>query len=261
MKTILSLILIILFTPCPVTAGGAEKKGLEIAVEADRRSSGFEDYIVDMTMVLRNRAGKESRRSIRSRVLETEDDGDKSLTIFDSPRDVRGTAMLTFTHKIGNDDQWLYLPALKRVKRISSANKSGSFMGSEFAYEDLGSREVEKYTYRYLSEGKIAENLCFAVERRPKDRKNSGYSKIISWLDQKEYRVMKEEYYDKRGRLLKTLILKNYKLYLGTHWRPHCMEMVNHQNGKQTDLLYNSYTFRTGLKDRDFNKSSLKRAR
>ena len=123
-----------------------EEKGLEIAVEADRRDTGFHDSTATMAMLLKNRRGDESTRDIRVRTLEQKNDGDKSLTIFDRPADVKGTAFLSFTHKSGPDDQWLYLPALKRVKRISSRNKSGPFMGSEFAYEDLSSQEVEKYT-------------------------------------------------------------------------------------------------------------------
>ncbi|MBC8394752.1 MAG: outer membrane lipoprotein-sorting protein, partial [Deltaproteobacteria bacterium] len=120
------------------------EKGLSIAKEADRRDTGFEDYTADLLMILKNKHGQESIRKIRIRSLEVEGDGDKSLSIFDNPRDVKGTAFLTFSHKAGDDDQWLYLPALKRVKRISSRNKSGSFMGSEFAYEDISSQEVEK---------------------------------------------------------------------------------------------------------------------
>lgn len=261
MKIVYILLQLLLFLPFPVFADETDDKGMEIAMEADRRNSGFGDYIVEMTMVLQNREGKESHRAIRSRVLETADDGDKSLTIFDSPGDIRGTAMLSITHKTGDDDQWLFLPALKRVKRISSANKSGSFMGSEFTYEDLGSRELEKYDYRYVGEEEAGANKFFVVELRPKDRDNSGYTRIISWLDQQHYRSMKEEYYDTRDRLLKTLNLEEYRQYLGLYWRPLRMKMINHQNGRQTDLFFEGYTFQTGLTDRDFNKSSLQRLR
>ena len=144
------LLLILASLPLSCLAQTDEERGLEIAVEADRRDSGFHDSRASMKMILRNRQGDESIRLIRVRTLEQEDDGDKSLTTFDQPADVKGTNFLSFTHKSGPDDQWLYLPALKRVKRISSRNKSGPFMGSEFAYEDLSSQEVEKYTYRYL---------------------------------------------------------------------------------------------------------------
>ena len=127
-----------------------QEQGLAIAKEADLRDKGFGDSSATMKMILRNRQGDESTREVRVRTLEVDGDGDKSLSIFDSPADVKGTAFLTFSHILKPDDQWLYLPALKRVKRISSKNKSGPFMGSEFAYEDISSDEVEKYTYKYL---------------------------------------------------------------------------------------------------------------
>ena len=99
-----------------------EEKGLAIAVEADRRDSGFHDQTAELEMLLRNRHGEESQRELRSLTLEQVDDGDKSLVIFSAPADIRGTAFLTFSHSTGNDDQWLYLPALKRVKRMASSN-------------------------------------------------------------------------------------------------------------------------------------------
>ena len=263
-KIVVSIILLSVFLCLFSLSGFADDRadmGYQIACEADRRASGFCDFRAEMEMILRNRPGRESHRRIRVRAMETENDGDKSLTIFDSPADVRGTALLTHSHKSGDDDQWLYLPALKRVKRISSRNKSGAFMGSEFSYEDLGSLEIEKYTYKYLGEDNLNDHQCFMLERSPKDKKNSGYSRIISWLDQDEYRVWKEEYYDKRNRLLKTLTLGKYQLYLKTVWRAHFMHMVNHQTGKETDLIWSNFFFRTGLSSKDFNKNSLKRAR
>jgi hypothetical protein len=249
------------FTP----TDSPEEKGLAIAVEADARDSGFDNSSSELSMTLRNRRGDETTRELRSKVLEVQDDGDKSLVIFDNPRDVKGTAMLTFSHKTGSDDQWLYLPALKRVKRISSSNKSGSFMGSEFAYEDLASEEVEKYTYKWLSDepcpGEDYTALtCFVVERYPVD-KNSGYTRAVQWIDQEEYRTVKIDYYDRKRSLLKTLILTQYKQYLDRYWRPDEMFMVNHQTGKSTRLRWKNYEFRTGLKESDFTKNSLKRVR
>jgi len=238
-----------------------EDKGLAIAREADRRDMGFGDVTADMQMILRNKQGQESERKIRIRTLEVKEDGDKSLTIFDTPRDVKGTAFLNFTHKKGDDDQWLYLPALKRVKRISSRNKSGSFMGSEFAYEDISSQEPEKYTYKWIRD-EVYEGLeCFVVEYYPVDKKNSGYTKQVAWLDKDQYRVWKVEYYDRKNSLLKTLTFKGYRQYLDKYWRADEMYMVNHQTGKSTKLIMSNYKFRTGLKDRDFNQNSLKRVR
>jgi hypothetical protein len=211
-------------------------------------------------MVLRNRHGEESRREIRSKVLETKDDGDKSLIVFDEPKDVAGTALLTYTHKTGDDDRWLYLPALKRVKRIASSNKSGPFMGSEFAYEDLGSQEVEKYTYRYLRDETLDGQEVFVFERYPKDAE-SGYTRNVIWMDKAEYRPLKIEFYDRKKSLLKTLTFAEYAQYLGKYWRPGKLDMVNHQTGKSTTLLFKDYKFRNGFRDRDFDQNSLRSAR
>ena len=247
--------------PIPAKAEAPEEKGLTIAIEADKRDSGWGDSQQDVMMILRNRHGEESKREIRGKSLEVKDDGDKSLTIFDTPRDVKGTAFLNFTHKKGDDDQWLYLPALKRVKRISTRNKSGSFMGSEFAYEDISSQEVEKYTYKWIRDEVYDGKDCFVVEFYPIDKKNSGYTRLIKWIDKSDYNTLKVEYYDRKESLLKTLTFKGYKKYLDKYWRAGEMNMVNHQNGKSTQILYSNYKFNTGLKDRDFNKNSLKRVR
>ncbi|MEZ5504416.1 MAG: outer membrane lipoprotein-sorting protein, partial [Halioglobus sp.] len=159
-----------------------------------------------------------------------------------------------------NDDQWLYLPALKRVKRISSADKSGPFMGSEFAYEDLSSTEVEKYRYNYLRDESLDGEPCFVVERVPVDE-NSGYTKQVTWIDQSEYRMRRIDYYDRKGELLKTMTLSDYAQYLDKYWRPATTSMVNHQTGKSTTLLFSDYQFQSGFSDNDFSRDALSRVR
>jgi len=253
--------LLFFFLPGFVRAQTPEEKGLAIVEEADKRDLGFTDSTANMLMILKNRHGQESRREIRVRTLEVEGDGDKSLTIFDTPKDVKGTAFLNYTHKAGDDDQWLYLPALKRVKRISSRNKSGSFMGSEFAYEDISSQEVEKYAYKWIRDEVMNGQESFVVEFFPIDKKNSGYTREVNWIDKKEYRTLKVDYYDRKDSLLKTLTVKGYKKYLDKYWRPDQMYMENHQTGKSTRLIWSDYKFRTGLENSDFNQNSLKRAR
>lgn len=244
----------------PAAAETPEEKGLAIAKEADRRNDGFGDTSATMQMILRNRQGEESKREIRSKALEVKDDGDKSLIIFDQPKDVEGTALLTYSHKTADDDRWLYLPALKRVKRIAGNNKAGPFMGSEFAFEDLGSQEVEKYTYKHLRDDKLDGQDVFVIERYPTD-KDSGYTRQVVWMDTAEYRPLKIEFYDRKQSLLKTLTFQDYQQYLGKYWRPGKLDMVNHQTGKSTTLLFKDYKFRNGYSDRDFDQNSLKSAR
>jgi len=188
-------------------------------------------------MTLRNAAGKESTRSLEIKTFEVQDEniGDKSLVVFDSPRDIKGTALLSHAQIIDPDNQWLFLPALKRVKRISSTNKSGPFVGSEFAFEDFTSTELNKYS------------------------ENSGYTRQISWIDQSVFQVRKLDFYDRKNSLLKTLDFSDYREYDGGVWRSHTFIMKNHQTGKSTELIYSNYQFKTGLTDNDFVKGVLKR--
>ena len=233
---------------------------MAIAVEADKRDQGWQDQATTSKMTLRNSQGAESTREIRGKALEVKGDGDKSLTIFDTPRDVKGTAFLSFTHSLKSDEQWLYLPALKRVKRISSSNKSGPFMGSEFSYEDISSQEVAKYKYKFIKDDKFDGRDVFVMERYPQYKK-SGYTKQIVWMDKEMYQPLKIEFYDRKKSLLKTLTQHEYKQYVDKFWRPSRLEMVNHQTGKSTTLLWKSYKFKNGFKSRDFDRNSLKRAR
>lgn len=258
--SVMGLILIGTSIPVSASAMTPEEKGLAIAVEDDKLDNGFLNYEADAQMILKNRNGDESTRYLRFKTLEVQGDGDKNLTVFDKPRDIKKTAFLNFTHSLGDDDQWLYLPALKRVKRISSSNKSGPFVGSEFAYEDITSQEVKKYTYKWLHDEVYQGHKSFVVEQIPA-YENSGYTRRVVWIDQDEYRILKVDFYDRKNSLLKTLTYGGYHKYLDQYWYPDEMFMVNHQTGKSTQLSWKNYTFRTGLKDKHFNRNSLKRAR
>ena len=254
------------FLPCvPPSAVSAantsEERGLQIARDARKQDEGFGNFTASMAMVLRNKKGQESLREVRVKMLETVDDGFKSLFVFDQPRDARGTALLIHGHKDRPDDQWLYLPALKRVKRISSSNRSGSFMGSEFTYEDMTIQEVEKYTYRYLRDESCGDGLdCVVTERVPVE-KGSVYRRQLVWRDKSALRVWKVEYFDRKDAHLKTLTVGEYQQYLDGYWRAGKMVMVNHLTGKSTDLIWTDYRFRTDVDDRDFTRTGLRRVR
>ena len=238
-----------------------EEKGLAIFEEADKRGEGYVDSKSGMLMVLKDKRGNTSERQMRVRCLEGEGDkGDKTLMIFDTPKDQKGTALLTFSHTNKDDDQWLYLPALKRVKKIASKKKSGPFMGSEFSFEDIGGSEVEEYDYKYLRDETVEGQKCFVVESYPKD-KYSGYTRILTWIDQEHYRTLKAEFYDRKKSHLKTLVATGFTLYNDKFWRPDMLEMVNLQTGKSTVLKTSDTVFGAGLKASAFNKNALKRAR
>ncbi len=230
--------------------------GLEIAKKADEVTSGFESSISTMKMVMVNSTGQKTIRDMVGKTLEKEG-GDKSMMEFLSPADVKGTKLLTYQHIDKDDDQWLYLPALKRIKRISSRNKTGSFMGSEFSYEDISAQEIDKYTYPgEVKEVPCGDQTCFEGVRIPKD-KNSGYTKQVTWIDTKNFLVQKVDYYDRKKALLKTAIFSDYKKIDGV-WRVGKIDMKNHQNDKETILIWVDDKIKASLKEKDFNKRVLK---
>ncbi len=254
MKKII-VIALVLGNMSMLTAQNQEKKGIEIAKAANLADQGFGSLEVNLKMILKNKNGQVSERQMTNKVLELIEDGDKSLVAFNTPKDVKGTATLTFTHKIGSDDQWLYLPSIKRVKRISSSNKSGPFMGSEFAFEDLSSDEVEKYTYKFIEEN----DGLLKVEQDPVDPKSGYARRLVTYNKNKGYRLETIEFYDRKNALLKTLIYSDYRQYKSKHWRPGRMTMTNHQNNKETTLFFSDYNFGLELSDEDFTENALKR--
>ncbi len=237
-----------------------QEKGQRIAREASERNDGFGDFTAEMKMVLRDRQGRESVRQMRFKVLEVPGDGDKSLFVFDQPRDVQGTALLTHAHINAQDDQWLYLPALKRVKRINASKRSGSFMGSEFSYEDMSTPEVEEYSHVFLRDEPCGELTCTVSEQVPLDKK-SGYSRKLVWQDTGELRVWRMELYDRKDSHLKTLTFADYQQFLDQYWRAGEQTMVNHLTGASTVLEWSDFRFRTNLDDSEFTKPALRRVR
>lgn len=260
-------VILALAAPFSALAETPEEKGLAIAREAQKRNEGWVDSRVEAKMILENKHGEKSERNMRLRALEviSDTDGDKSLTYFLSPADVQGTALLSFTHFKTPDDQWLFLPALKRVKRIASANKSGSFVGSEFAFEDLLAQEVERFTYKYLREEPCpteeAKGLsCFVSERFP-TYENSGYTRQVSWVDKKDYQVRKLEFFDRKSEHSKTLMFTGYKQYLGKYWRAHNLAMENRQTAKKTTLSFGNFELNAKVDQSEFDPDALGRLR
>jgi len=227
----------------------------EVALKTETAMKGFQDSSSDMKMTLVNSNNQIRERNMKMITLES-DAGNKSLMTFLSPPDVQGTKFLNYENIQKDDDQWLYLPALKRVKRIASNNKSGSFMGSEFSYEDLSSFSVSKYTFEGEAQVQTLDGAeVYVGERKPLDT-NSGYTKQVSWVDTKTFLIKKVEYYDRKNELLKTAVFENYKQISGI-WRVGKMTMLNHQNEKKTVLVWNNETIKNGLQEKDFHKKVL----
>ena len=220
-----------------VLAGTPEEEGLRIAKLADEANNGFIGEYSEMEMVLINAHGDRTIRKMVTETVEAEGDGDRSISTFHWPADVKGTRMLTWSHKDGDDDQWLYLPALKRVKRISSRNKSGAFMGSEFSYEDLGSQEVEEFTYKFVKDESLDDRDCWVLERTPVSSR-SGYAREIVWMDKEYKNPVKIEYYDRKNELIKIGKFSKFEKY-DQWWRANEIAMENVQTKKHSIITWN----------------------
>ena len=234
--------------------------GLELARKVSAANDGFISETSSMKMILVDAHGNKISRKMSGKTLEINGDGDRGLMEFLTPADVRGTKMLTWSHLKGNDDQWLYMPSIRRVKRINSRSKSSSFMGSEFSYEDLTSQEVEKYTYKLLGEknGK-GSNKIFVLEKRPV--KKSGYSKQIHYINENYNQAEKIEYYGRKGQLLKTATPSGFKEYTikgKKIWRPSSITMENKITRKMSILVWETREFGQNLNPQLFNKRELR---
>ena len=239
-----------------------EERGFRIMERSDLSDAGFGSSTVDLTMTLTDGSGRSTVRNMQIDTLEKEGsgNGDKSLTRFFSPPDVEGTALLSHARILDPDDQWLYLPGLRRTKRISSANKSGPFVGSEFAFEDLTGSELGKYAYRYLETIEdAATGLMLDVVECVPLYERSGYSKLHCYVDTDIHQSRRVEFFDRGGRLLKTLELLDYKQSADGYWRSHEQVMTNHLTGKTTTLRFGEIRFGIALNRRDFEPSVLDR--
>lgn len=242
-----------------------EEKGLRLAEEAKARGEGFRWQTARGRMILRDAQGNTNERIFESRVLEDLDDSDeegvRGIIIFQHPPDIKDTALLTIGQRKADDHQWLYLPALKRVKRISGTSKTGSFVGSEFSFEDLSAAAIEDYEYKWLVDEPCpgAEDLtCHVIERRPKDDE-SGYSRIVTWEEVDNFRAYKSDFYDRKGTLMKTLTVTRQELFKDRWWRAMDLIMVNHITGKSTQMVWSNYDFDTPLAENDFTVRALER--
>ncbi len=234
-------------------------KGLKIAKKSNELYSGYGNSRAHLRMILSNKSGNLSERSLTMSMLE-KSDGNLSLIIFNTPSDIKGTSLLT--HGFGSGDkQWLYLPSLKRVKRISGAKKSSAFLGSEFSFEDLSSMEIDKYRYEYLRKETTKTGGGHVIDRIPKDT-NSRYQKLTTWYDANNYLPLKIEFFDKKGWHIKTLTFLEYKSYIKRSvWRASEMLMVNLITGKSTLLVLDDIKFDIGLTKQYFHPQKLKDAK
>lgn len=234
----------------------AEPSGLEVMENVYYRESG-DDMTADLDMILTNSRGATRERSIKQYSLDT-GEVEKKLMFFLSPADVRDTSFMSWSYNDGrDDDQWIYLPALRRVKRISSDSKNDRFMGSDFTYDDLGERHPSEDSHTILREETVDGEPCYLVESVPKGD-DDPFSKTLSWIAKEKWVGLKKEYYDEEGNEYKTLRIDEYKKIDG-YWIITDMTMKDLEREHSTRLEMEDVSFDNGLSGSFFSERQMKR--
>ena len=227
--------------------------GREIAIMVDELPSPV-DLSNESTMVLINSKGKSRTNKMISKSV---DGNKKQITWFIEPRDDRGVAFLKIEHDNKDDEMRMWLPDFKKIRRISSKRRGDSFMASDLSYEDLASREIEKYLYERKEDETIDGVECFVVEVRPSGKVESSYQKHLSWINKSTLSVVKEESYDKRGELLKVKNFTHKKIkdyYIMSE-----IYVENVQKNHSTKLTIDKMEVDLGVKASLFQEKNLKR--
>ena len=227
--------------------------GLEIAIMVDELPSPI-DLSNESTMVLTNSKGKSRTNKMISKSV---DGNKKQITWFIEPRDDRGVAFLKIEHDDKDDEMRMWLPDFKKIRRISSKRRGDSFMASDLSYEDLASREIDKYIYKRKDDANIDGVDCFVVEVRPSDKVDSSYLKHLSWINKSTLSVVKEESYDKRGELLKVKNFTHKKIK--DYYVMSEIYVENVQKNHSTKLTIDKMEVDLGVKASLFQEKNLKR--
>ncbi len=229
----------------------------EIIEKVYNRPEG-DDMTSNLTMTLINKSGKERIRKIKQ---FTKDMGEmeKSIMFFQSPADVKNTSFMNWSYddESKNDDQWIYLPALKKTKRISSDSKSDYFMGSDFTYDDLGDRKLDDDTHKLIGEEIIDGVDYYIVESISKDE-DYIYSKTITWIRKDKFIGLKKEFYDEDEDLLKILHIKRFEEISGFLVITNS-EMQNVQKNHKTMMVLSDININTGISDSKFTERIMMR--
>ena len=224
----------------------------------------------DGTAVSRNLKMELTDKRGKTRVQETLSyrkyygEDKKSILFYTAPKRLAGTGFLTYDNAKSDDEQWLYLPAIRKVRRVSAADRGDWFLGTDFSYEDIKKEtkiSKEDYSFKLLGEEQLEGHVVYKMESIAKSAeiaKELGYSKLVSWVDKEIFINRKVEFYDERGELLKSLLNQDISQVDGI-WTIHHMKMTNHQNGHVSNFYFSNVDYKSAVKDKLFTQRSLKK--
>ncbi|MFZ4404024.1 MAG: outer membrane lipoprotein-sorting protein [Pseudobdellovibrionaceae bacterium] len=258
-------VLVILGSVFSLTAAKAEALTAEEIMKKNFVVSKVNDSVSDSTFRLINASGQERVRQTTGQtklIAGTTDN--RRLVTFLTPSDVKGTKTLLIERTGKDDDIWIYLPALKKVRRLVANNKKDSFVGTDFSYGDVIGQRVEDWNHKLVKEEKIEGKDTWVIESLPKNKEvteNSGYSKRIGWVDKESFVVVKGESYDQNGQLLKKISAKDIQKVdaKNNKWQPMVLEAENVQSNHKTILEFKNFKANTGVSDDLFTTRSLEK--
>lgn len=251
-----------ILAPLEDVHAGPDASAIMAKVATSRKLDGSE-AVVKMSIIDKGGSRRERKLSMATKLY---DGGktEKRIYRFLEPADVKGTGVLVFDYEDEADDTWVFLPALRKTRRVVSSEKSKSFMGSEFSYADLNIPELDDYEYSLLKEEKVAGEDCYLIEVKPKTAaigKDEGYSKKLYWVSKSKNAVLKGHFFDLKGKLLKELTAKDVKVLDAKKGRVRAlkMEMKNLQNGRRSVFETQKVAFAPDTKDEYFTTAYLER--
>lgn len=219
-------------------------------VETNLKSKD-ETAMIDMTIVESNGQSKDRRIEIKKRNTQKQE----VLVRLQKPADVKGVGLLSVMEK-DSENQWLYLPSQKKSRRIASTSKKEKFLDSEFSYEDFSASTYKNFKNKLLEETTL-EGKAVRVVESTTENSDSPYKKIVTWVDNSDFKPLKTEYYDQEGKLLKVMDFSDYKQFGKGAWRAQMVKVENVQNKRKTILKMSDLKINSGLQEKEFSKQAL----
>jgi uncharacterized protein len=259
-KKILFLLLLLIATSSQATSPSADT-----VMKANFESMKVTDSESDSTLTLTNESGQTRVRKISSKTKLAKGKGEMMRWVrFNSPSDVKGTSILLIEHFDKEDDIWIYLPALKKVRRLVASNKKDSFVGTDFSFGDIIGHKTEDWTHQHIADDKVGDRSCYKVESLPKNedvKNNSGYSKKISCIDKESFVALSTEIFDTAGKALKKISLSEIKLVdqKNKRYQPMKLEALNLQTLHKTNITFENFKANANIADSVFTPRNLEK--
>jgi hypothetical protein len=245
-----------LLTP---NAGAAPNPAKLMRIADSRHRVGNEQF--DAVMVLQKKNGPQRKRKMRWMIRQDDRSGDRALVRFLAPASIKGTAMLTVENVGGEDDQWLYLPAFRRTRRVGSGELGDRFAGSDIYNEDFKRRRPHEYRFKLLGSAKVDGHDCWVIESRPKSakvRRETPYGKSMYWMRKDVMFIVQARHFDRRLRPLKQVKMTDLKRVGRRAIRPNKQIFFDVQRQHRTVILINNRRTDLVLRDGLFSRNALK---